>query len=75
MEEKATFWVIDRIERTADGALAVVEIAEGKTIAIPLATLPDGVKEGSVIRLTHDREEEARRKKKLRSLFDRLRVD
>ena len=75
MEEKSIFWVIDRIERTPDGALAVVEVAEGKTVTVPLTTLPDGVKEGSVIRLTHDREEEARRKKKLRSLFDRLRVD
>ncbi len=71
MEEKATFWVIDRIEHD----LAVVEIAEGKTVAIPLTSLPDGVKEGNVIRLMIDREEEARRKKKLRSLFNRLRVD
>lgn len=71
MEQTSTFWVIDRIE----GDLAVVEIAAGKTVTIPLAALPDGVKEGTVLRLAIDRDEEARRKKKLRSLFDRLRAD
>ncbi len=71
MEQKPTFWVIDRIE----GNLAVVEIAEGKTVNIPLSSLPEGVKEGSVLHIEIDREEEARRRKKIRSLFDRLRVD
>ena len=71
MEEKSTFWVIDRIE----GNLAVIEIAEGKTVAVPLTSLPDGAKEGTVIRLVIDREEEARRRKKIRSLFNRLKVD
>ena len=71
MEQKPTFWVIDRIE----GEIAVVEIAEGKTVNLPLSALPEGVKEGTVLRLSIDREEEARRRKKIRSLFDRLRVD
>lgn len=71
MEQTPTFWVIDRIE----GDLAVIEIAEGKTVTVPLTALPNGVKEGNVIRLAIDRDEEARRRKKIRSLFDRLRVD
>ncbi|MGM9646660.1 MAG: DUF3006 domain-containing protein [Eubacteriales bacterium] len=71
MEEKAVFWTVDRIE----GDIAVIEIAIGKTVNLPLAALPEGTKEGSVLQITVDREEEARRKKKTRSLFDRLRVD
>lgn len=70
MKEK-TFWTIDRIE----GEIAVVEIVEGKTVDIPLSALPEGVREGSVLRIETDPDEEARRKKKIRSLFDRLRVD
>ena len=70
MKEK-TFWTIDRIE----GEIAVVEIAEGKTVDIPLSALPEGVREGSVLRIETDPDEEARRKKKIRSLFDRLRGD
>ena len=71
MEEKSIFWIIDRIE----GDLAVIEVAEGKTVNIPRSSLPVGVKEGSVLRIAIDPEEEARRRKKLRSLFNRLRVD
>ena len=71
MEERTVFWTIDRIE----GDVAVVELSAGKTVNLPLSALPQGVKEGSVLRLTLDKEEEARRKKKYRSLFDRLRVD
>lgn len=70
MEERI-FWTIDRIE----GDIAVVEIAVGKTVDLPLSALPEGVKEGSVLRIALDHDEEARRKKKTRSLFDRLRVD
>ena len=71
MEEKAVFWTVDRIE----GDVAVIEIAVGKTVNLPLASLPEGTKEGSVLRLSIDREAEATRQKKNRSLFDRLRVD
>ncbi len=71
MEERTVFWIIDRIE----GDVAVVELSAGKTVSLPLSSLPEGTKEGSVLRLTLDKEEEARRKKKTRSLFDRLRVD
>ena len=70
MEER-TFWTIDRFE----GEIAVVEIAEGKTVNIPRAALPDGIKEGAVLRIEIDPDEAAKRKKKTRSLFDRLRVD
>ena len=70
MEEK-TVWIIDRIE----GDIAVVELSVGKTVNLPLSALPAGAKEGSVLHLTLDREEEEGRKKKNRSLFDRLRVD
>ena len=70
MEEK-TFWIIDRIE----GSIAVVEIAVNETVNIPLSALPNGIREGSVLRINVDKEEEVRRKKKTRSLFDRLRVD
>lgn len=71
MEEKAIFWVIDRIE----GDLAVVETDIGETVNIPRAALPEGAKEGTVLHIAVDKEEEARRKKKNRSLFDRLRMD
>ena len=71
MEQTQIFWVIDRME----GDLAVIEVAEGKTVNIPRTALPEGAKEGSVLRIAIDREEEARRRKKIRSLFDRLRVD
>lgn len=71
MDKKTTFWVIDRIE----GDAAVVETAVGKTVDIPLASLPEGAKEGTVLRIIVDEDEKARRKKKTRSLFDRLRVD
>lgn len=70
MEEK-TFWTIDRIE----GEIAVVEIAVGITVNIPLSALPEGAVEGSVLRIEIDPDEAAKRKKKTRSLFDRLRVD
>ena len=70
MEER-TFWTIDRIE----GNTAVVEIAVGKTVNVPLSALPEGAKEGSVLRIEIDPDEAAKRKKKTRSLFDRLRVD
>lgn len=71
MDKQPTFWTIDRIE----GEIAVVEIAEGKTVNIPRSALPEGTKEGSVLRIGIDPDEAARRKKKTRSLFDRLRVD
>ena len=71
MEQKPTFWIIDRIE----GDLAVVELAVGKTVTIPLSALPEGAKEGSVLSIVLDKDEEAKRKKKNRSLFDRLKVD
>lgn len=71
MEKQSIFWTIDRIE----GEIAVVEIAVGKTVDIPLSALPDAVREGSVLRIDIDGEEEARRRKKTRSLFNRLRVD
>lgn len=71
MEEKTVFWTVDRIE----GDIAVIEIAIGKTVNLPLAALPEGTKEGTVLRLSIDREAEATRQKKNRSLFDRLRVD
>lgn len=71
MEEKAIFWTIDRIE----GEFAVIEIAAGKTLNLPLSALPEGAAEGTVLRIAIDRCEEEGRKKKIRSLFDRLRVD
>lgn len=71
MEQKPTFWTIDRIEND----LAIVEIAVGKTVEIPLSALPEGTREGTVLRIETDPDEAARRKKKIRSLFDRLRVD
>ena len=53
----------------------MVEIAVGKTVNLPLSALPEGAKEGSVLRIEIDPDEAAKRKKKTRSLFDRLRVD
>ncbi len=63
-------WVVDRIE----GDFAVIDWDKGR-IDIPLAALPEGTREGSVLRIALDPEEETRRKNRIRSLFDRLRVD
>lgn len=71
MEERTLFWIIDRFE----GPIAVVETDVGETVNVPRNSLPAGIKEGAVLRIVVDKEEEARRKKKTRSLFDRLRVD
>ena len=71
MEERTLFWVIDRFE----GPIAVVETDVGETVNVPRAALPEGIKEGAVLRIEIDPDEAAKRKKKTRSLFDRLRVD
>jgi hypothetical protein len=49
MAERVT-WVVDRIE----GEWAVVEIAAGHTVQLPLAWLPPGAGEGAHLRVTHE---------------------
>ncbi len=68
--DRSVIWVVDRIE----GSLAVVDTGDGR-LEIPLSALPKDTKEGTVLRLASDPDEEARRKQTVRSLFDRLRVD
>ncbi len=59
---------IDRFE----GDFAVVE-AEGEIFAnLPIALVPDGAREGSVIEITLNDEETKKRKKDAESLMNRL---
>lgn len=62
--------VIDRIE----GDKAVVLVKGGGEMYLPLATLPDGINEGTVLQfnITVDKEKEEERKQKVLDLQKRL---
>lgn len=67
------FWSIDRLE----GSFAVCEDENRQRKEIPLADLPEGVKEGDVLRLASgmyqiDREETERRREENRRLLESL---
>lgn len=73
----AAWWVIDGIE----GHLARVELEDGQTVDLPLSSLPDGVREGDVLRfeeeggdfsLEIDRTETARRRTGAQAQLDAL---
>ena len=64
-------WIIDRIE---DG-FAVCEYCEGKTIDVPFASLPDGIKEGDAVTLTVSDSDTKRRKENINKLMNSLFVD
>lgn len=46
----ASFWIVDGLE----GRHARVEVEDGHTIDLPLASLPRGVREGDVLRVHED---------------------
>lgn len=65
--------VVDRIE----GGFAVAELEDGSRCEIPLDELPEGTREGSVLKKTErgwepDPEEERRRREKAAELTRRL---
>lgn len=60
--------IIDRIE--AD--FAVCEIEEGSFADIPLKALPDGVKEGDVVKISVDADETEKRKNNINNLMNSL---
>jgi len=55
MAERVT-WIVDRIE----GDRAVIEVAAGQTIDLPIAWLPTGVREGSHLRVSQEASAEPR---------------
>lgn len=58
-------WTIDRLE----GDLAVLEVAEGKTVTVPKTALPEGAEEGDVLCITIDREKTAAREAEIKALM------
>jgi len=60
--------IVDRIE--AD--FAVCEIEEGSFTDIPLKALPNGVKEGDVIKISVEAEETEKRKSNINNLMNNL---
>ena len=63
--------IVDRIE--AD--FAVCEIEEGHFADIPLKALPDGIREGDVIKISVDTKETEKRKKNINDLMNHLFID
>ncbi|MGN1329274.1 MAG: DUF3006 domain-containing protein [Eubacterium sp.] len=61
-------WIIDRIE----GEYAVVELENGKIADIPLISLPNNIKEGTVINVSADKAETEKRKENIDSLAKKL---
>ena len=60
-------WVIDRIENN----IAVIEV-NGSTFDVPVAALPDGIKEGMVLNITIDKGSEKSKRHEARKLMDSL---
>ncbi len=63
-------WIVDRIEN----GIAVIETESG-TLELELKYLPDGTKEGNVIKLTLSPEEEQKRQERIKKKMDRLFTD
>lgn len=57
-------WVIDSIEE----GVAALEIEEGKTVSVPLSTLPDGCKEGDVLIVMVDKQQTEKRREETLAL-------
>lgn len=64
-------WTIDRLE----GDLAVLEVAEGKTVTLPKTALPKGAQEGDVLCITIDREKTAAREAEIKALMSDVFAD
>ena len=63
-------WIIDRIEN----GIAVIETESG-TFELELKYLPEGTKEGNVIKLTSSSEEEQKRRDSIKKKMNRLFTD
>ena len=63
-------WIVDRIEN----GIAVIETESG-TLELELKYLPEGTKEGNVIKLTLSPEEEKKRRERIKKKMDRLFTD
>ncbi|MDI3339384.1 MAG: DUF3006 domain-containing protein [Sphaerobacter sp.] len=74
-EPRALIATVDEIEEGAAGeALAVLVFDDGQQLVVPLERLPDGTREGSVLRVTFrlDRDTERQRRAEVRDLQRRL---
>ena len=72
-EMQSASLIVDRIE----GTIAVCETASASMIDVPLSDLPEGTKEGSVLRFANgsyviDAEEERSRRSRIESKAKRL---
>lgn len=72
-EMQSTSLIVDRIE----GTIAVCETVSASIVDVPLSDLPEGTKEGSVLRLENgsyviDAEEERSRRSRIESKAKRL---
>ncbi len=72
-EMQSTSLIVDRIE----GTIAVCETASASIVDVPLSDLPEGTKEGSVLRFENgsyviDAEEERSRRSRIESKAKRL---
>lgn len=61
-------YIIDRFE----GNLAVVELENGKLIDIPKEVVPEGAREGDVVKTTIDRQETQKLKADIRNLENEI---
>lgn len=61
-------WIVDRIE----GDYAVVEFEDGKTADIPLISLPENIREGTVINVSADKSETEKRRENIDNLAKKL---
>lgn len=61
-------YIIDRFE----GEYAVIELSGGKTVNIPKIILPENACEGSIINITVDETETAKRKEKMQNRLNGL---
>lgn len=50
--ESADPWTVDGLEDTPQGRVARVELPDGQTVVVPLATLPEDVREGDLLDVT-----------------------
>ncbi len=60
--------IIDRFE----GDFAIVELEDKSTIGMPLKLVPEGGKEGDVLKITIDVEETKARRDRIEKLMDDL---
>ena len=60
-------WVIERIEN----GIAVIEY-NNSTFDVPVSALPDGIKEGMVLSVCIDKDEENKKRQQARSLMDSM---